>query len=520
MAQYKPITLVVLDGWGESKDSRGNPVLHAKLPTIEYLNQNYPRINLQASGIAVGLPWLQYGNSEVGHQVMGTGQITFQSLPRISSSIGDGSFFKNEVLLQTFKHVKENKSKLHLMGLVSDGGVHSHIDHLFALMELSRWEGLSNQTFIHAFTDGRDTPTHSGEEFLTRVQAATGGNIATVMGRFYAMDRNNNWDRIQLAYDAMVNGKGIQATNPLTAIRDQYNEDSGDEYIKPIVVTHANGQPKALIQDNDAIIFFNYRPDRARQLTKSFVLKDFKEFPVKKFNNLDFTAFGEYEKGLPIKLAFPPQEITERLSRILADHNLSQLKIAETEKYAHVTYFFNGGIEKPFPQEDQVLIPSKNVQNYAELPEMSAYEVTKTLLDTLKQKDYDFILLNFANPDMVGHTGDFDAGVRALEVVDECLKKVIKAILAKKGCLLITADHGNVEHMINLKTGEIDTEHSNEPVPCWLVTPDNKGSRGEQCPLGTTPQGMLLDVPATILDLFEIKKSPKMLGMSLLKILK
>ncbi|MBU2025319.1 MAG: 2,3-bisphosphoglycerate-independent phosphoglycerate mutase [Patescibacteria group bacterium] len=519
MPQHKPVVLVILDGWGETAETRGNAAFAANLPTIDQLDQLYPKITLQASGLAVGLPWLQYGNSEVGHQILGTGQIIYQYLPLISGAIGSGEFMKNQILLQAMQQVKEKQSKLHLLGLISDGGVHSHIDHLFALIELARWQGLTQKTFIHAVTDGRDTPIHEAQYFISRIKAASGGNIATIAGRYYAMDRNNNWDRTQKAYDAMVFGKGIKEKDPLEAVKNQYQRNLSDEHLEPVVITDNNDKPLATIEENDIVIFFNFRKDRARQITRAFTSPQFNKFPKKNHSPMNFVSMVRYSQKFNTPVVFPPQKISCRVSQIISDNQIKQLKIAETEKYAHVTYFFNGGLEKPFPGEKQILIPSKNAPSYANVPEMSAYEITDTVIKELDKDDYGFILVNYANPDMVGHTGDFQAAIKAAQTIDSCLRKLIKVILDKKGCLLITADHGNFEEMINLKTGVIDTQHSNNPVPCWFITPNNLGQKLQDSALQEKPRGMLVDIAPTILYLLGIRKPLTMQGINLIPIL-
>ena len=519
MERYKPVVLVVLDGWGYSPEKRGNAILNANLPTIKELDQYYPKIFLQASGLAVGLPWMQVGNSEVGHQVMGTGQIVFQNLPRISSSIGDGSFFKNKVLVDAITYAKKHGSNLHLLGLVSDGGVHSHLDHLSALLEMAKERRLSSNVFIHAITDGRDTLPGSAAEYLQKIIDSKTGRIASLCGRYYAMDRNNNWDRIQKEYNALVHGKGILKTDPLAALKEQYQGGVTDEYVKPVVIVDDNNQPVGKIQKNDVVIFFNFRKDRARQLTEAFVSPRFDKFPTSlEPQDIKFICLTQYDNKLKTEVAFPPQKIDYRISDILANKGLRQLKIAETEKYAHVSYFFNGGREKPYPKEYQLLIPSKNAPSYAEVPEMSAFEVTKTLISKIGEGIYDFVLLNYANPDMVGHTGNLEAGIKAVEVVDECLKKVMDAVIEEGGCLLITADHGNIEEMMNVRTGEMSTKHSINPVPCWFVTPSNRRKEPLDVPLKLKIEGMLVDIPPTILSLFGIKKPSQMRGIDLIEI--
>ncbi|MBD3238928.1 MAG: 2,3-bisphosphoglycerate-independent phosphoglycerate mutase [Candidatus Moranbacteria bacterium] len=516
--QNKPVVLVVLDGWGTTRESRGNAILNARTPTFAELDQYYPKTFLQASGISVGLPWMQYGNSEVGHQTLGTGQVIFQDLPRISNAIKNGEFFNNQNILRLLQQVKANNTKLHFMGLVSDGGVHSHIDHLLAFLEMAKSEGVGNQTFIHAITDGRDTAPTSAQQYLKKVIGTGIGQIASIIGRYYTMDRNKNYDRIKKGYDAMVLGQGQAEKDPIEAINNQHARNLTDEYIEPIVI-HANNQPVGLIQEQDTVIFFNYRKDRAKQITRAFIDPRFNEFPVEKTQNIRFVSMVPYDDDFNCPVAFPPQEVSYRVSEIISAGNLKQLKIAETEKYAHVTYFFNGGEEKPYRNEDQILVPSKNASSYDTVPEMSSREITRGVAREIDKNLYNFILINFANPDMVGHTGNYQAGLKAVEHLNDCLKEVIIKVLESDGCLLITSDHGNVEEMINLKTGEPDTQHSNNPVPCWFVTPDNRRSQPLTSQTNIEIQGMLVDVAPTILALLGLQ-STGMVGMDLRKIMR
>lgn len=522
MAKHKPVVLVILDGWGHWENKQGNAIAQATLPTFEKLDLFYPKTLLQASGMSVGLPWGVYGNSEVGHQTMGSGQIIYQFLPTITAQIESGEFFKNQTLLDTVQWTKDNDSAMHFVGLVSDGSVHSHIEHLFALLEFAKEQNVQN-VFIHMITDGRDTPPKSAKEFVQKVTEKTTslkiGKIATLSGRHYTMDRNNNWDRVEKSFVAMTSGKGIHEKDPLVAIDNQYEKDINDEYLEPINLVDKDSAPIGLIEDNDAVVFFNFRKDRARQLTRAFSVEKFDEFKnTERPKNLKFVCFSEYEKDLPVDIIFPPQEISTRLSQILSEAKMKQLRIAETEKYAHVTYFFNGGAEKPFKGEERIVVLSKNVSSYAEIPEMSAEEVTDKLTASVESQKFDFILVNYANSDMVGHTGDLQAGIKAVEFVDSCIERLTKSVLSVGGCLLITADHGNVEEMINLRTGEIDTEHSTNPVPCWLVTPDNHRAKPLSEPPHSNVEGMLVDISPTILDLLELPVPEEMIGRSLLEI--
>ena len=517
----KPIVLVILDGWGLTDKTQGNPLSFAKLPTIEKLNRFYPHTALQASGISVGLPWGEAGNSEVGHITLGTGQTIYQNLPRITMSIQNGEFFKNKAFLQAIEHAKKNNSAIHLMGLLGKGGIHSTVDHLYGLLELLRDQKFNN-VFVHVFTDGRDSAPSSAvesvKELQTRMETYQIGQIATVSGRYYAMDRNNNWDRVKLAYDAMVDGVGEQIEDPLKYLNQSYKTEVFDEYILPAVITK-NGQPIGRVKDNDAIIFFNFREDRARQITKAFMLPGFNKFEKTSLKNLFFVTMVQYENDLPVEIAFPVVEVSTCLGKILSKNKLTQLRIAETEKFAHVTYFFNGGEEEAFSGEDRVIIPSKDVPRFDDAPEMSAHELTEKVVDFVQREKYDFILLNYANADIVGHTGNEKAATIAVETIDNCLSQLISAVLLKNGCLLITADHGNVEEMINPKTGENDTEHSTNPVPLWLVTSENHLADPQKSPYTFEVGGLLSDIAPTILSLFKIEKPKEMTGESLLPFL-
>jgi len=451
---------------------------------------------------------------------LGTGKVIYQSMPRITMAIQSGEFFQNESFLRAIDHVKKNNSSLHLMGLVGKGGVHSNVDHLYALLELMKDNELSS-VFIHAFTDGRDSSPTSGidsiKELEHRLDNYKVGKIATVSGRYFAMDRNNNWDRVKLAYDAMVLGQGEKIGSVTEYLTKSYAKEVFDEYVEPAVVTE-NEKPIGLIGDNDAIIFFNYREDRARQITKAFVLPSFSKFERKEIKDLHFVAMTQYEDNLPMDVAFGSIEIKCCLGEVISEKKMLQLRIAETEKFAHVTYFFNGGKEEPFPGEDRVIIPSKAVASFDLAPEMSANEITEKVIELMEKKDYTFILLNFANADIVGHTGNEKATIAAAETIDKCLEKIIKAVLTKKGCLLITADHGNAEEMINNHTGEADTEHSSNPVPCWYITSENHKDTPKPTGMPMVV-GLLSDVAPTILKILDIEKPDEMTGESLLDVL-
>ena len=523
---YRPIVLVVLDGWGINTELEGNAIANAKTPFVGDLKGNYPCIALQASGISVGLAWGEPGNSEVGHMTIGSGMILYQNLPRINLAIQNGTFFSNQTLVQAFDQAKRKGTAVHLLGLVSNGGVHSHLDHVFALLEMAASRGVS-KLFVQAITDGRDTAPNAGAGFIKSLQEKMSGirlgKIASIGGRNWGMDRNNNWDRIEKAYKSMVGTAPEKAKDPLEVIRTAYERNLSDEFIEPTVIVDEQGNPVGPVQEGDSVIFFNFREDRARQLTKCFSLDDFKDFNRgPKIQNLEFTTMVEYETGLPVKVVFPPQKIITSLGKILAENHRTQLHIAETEKYAHVTYFFNGGKEETFPGEDRVLVPSPQVSSYDQSPEMSAAGITEKFLQGLATKKYDFILINYANADMIGHTGNFEAAVKAVQTVDHCLGEIIKPVLDSGGALLITADHGNAELMIDPKTGEKITEHTSNPVPCFFVTPDNRKERTESQIMRhqNMVDGMLVDITPTILELMGLPVPPEMVGNSLLQVLK
>lgn len=520
---YKPIMLVVLDGWGVSNNIQGNPIREAVLPTFDKLNRFYPMTTLQASGISVGLPWNTAGNSEVGHMTMGAGRVIYQNMPRISLSIQDGSFFRNETLLAAMRTAREHESALHLMGLLSSGSVHSHKDHLLALLKMAKNEGL-DRVFVHVFTDGRDSAPTAGiaqlQELAREMKMIGVGILASLGGRNFGMDRNNNWDRVEKAYRMLTEGKGGQTEDPLLTLEQSYGKNVTDEYVEPTNVVR-NGQPVALIRDQDVVIFFNFREDRAREITKAFVMPDFDGFTRRKLD-LTFVTMTEYERDLPVSVAFPPENIQITLGEALSLAGKKQLRIAETEKYAHVTYFFNGGKEKPFPGEDRILIPSPTVSHFDEVPEMSSPQITETLLAVLQKNEYDFILVNYANPDMVGHTGNEEASIKAVEATDKSLSILIPAVIKAGGAMFITADHGNVEELKKAGTGEIDTEHSTNPIPLYLITPDNHREKTaeEMTREQNEVNGLLSDVAPTVLDLMILKKPDEMNGASLLDILK
>jgi len=519
------VIFVILDGWGISGNVQTNVIKRTKLPTIDKLNNFYPMTTLQASGISVGLPWGEPGNSEVGHLTLGSGKIIYQNLPRIALTIQNGSFFKNKNLISAIDSVKKNKSALHLMGLIGNGSVHSSMEHLYALIEMAKMQKVE-KVFIHAFTDGRDSPPTSGVEIIKKLQNKLEeygiGKLATLCGRSWAMDRNNNWDRTEKAYSMLTKGEGEKIKNPVNYLQKSYGDNITDEYINPAVLIDENERPKATVRDGDSVIFFNFREDRARQMTKAFVLPDFKEFKRDKKLSIKFTTMTEYEKGLPVSVIFPPEEVKNCLGKILSENKIKQLRISETEKYANVTYFFNGGKEEPFPGEDRILIPSPSVSKYDETPEMSASKITEKIIEVINKKKYNFILVNYVNADMIGHTGNEKACIEAVKVLDKTLSLLIPEVLKFNGCLLISADHGNIEELKNPYTGEISTEHSTNPVPLWFVTPDNhrKKSSSEVIRGENEVSGLISDIAPTILDILKIKKPVEMTGESLLPILK
>jgi len=523
----KPVVLVIMDGFGIAPASKGNGVTLAKKPTFDYLVSTYPTLTLQASGEAVGLSWGEVGNSEVGHLNLGSGEIIYQTLPRINKSIESGEFAKNEAFNKAFKQVTKNKSKLHLLGLVSNGGVHSHQDHLYALLDLCKQKGI-NEVYIHAVLDGRDTKKDGGLDFIKQLQEKLAevriGKIASLSGRFYAMDRDNHWDREQRAFKAIALGEGeAKGEDPVDLIQKSYQKEVFDEEFIPSTITNG-GKPVATINDKDAVIFFNFRADRARQMTAAFTVPGFDKF--KKgidYKDLVFSTFTQYEKDLPVDVAYPPSAIKEPLAKILSDNSLTQLHAAETEKYAHVTFFFNGGKEDEFKGESRILVPSPPVPSYDQKPEMSANELNAKLLAAIKEGKSDFIVVNYANPDMVGHTGVIPATIKAIETTDKVLGDLVKLVLEMGGVCFITADHGNAEELINLQTGEIDKEHSTNPVPfiavgsAWegqSLTPGLDSAGGDLSIV--TPSGMLADIGPTILKVLEIKQPDEMTGSPLI----
>ncbi len=506
----KVTMLMILDGFGDNQNKDGNAIKLANTPNIDKLMKKYPNTDIYTSGLHVGLPEGQMGNSEVGHTNIGAGRIVYQELTRITKAIEDGDFFSNQELIAAIENCKKNHSKLHILGLVSDGGVHSHIRHLYGLLELAKRRDFED-VYVHCFLDGRDTPPASAEGYIVKLQEKMKekgvGKIASISGRFYAMDRDKRWQRVQKCYDALVNGEGIKANSAEKAIEDSYQKEVFDEFVEPTVICN-NGEPVAKIEENDSVIFFNFRPDRAREITRAIVDKDFNEFETKKMN-VYFVCFTSYDETMPnVHIAFKKEVLHNTFGEVVSKAGLTQLRIAETEKYAHVTFFFNGGEEKQYPGEDRILVPSPKVETYDQKPEMSAYEVTDKVVDALENDKYDVVILNFANTDMVGHTGSLEAAIKAVEAVDECVGKIVKVIEEKKGNLIITADHGNEEQMIDYKTGEPHTAHTTNPVPIILVTANPEYKLKEN--------GKLADLAPTMLDLMGIEQPKEMTGESLL----
>lgn len=516
-----PVVLVILDGWGEWDNVIGNAVAQADLPTFDYLNANYPKLLLDASGPSVGLPWGVYGNSEVGHQTIGSGQIIFQYLSVIDSAIQSGELAKKEILIDIIENLIETGKALHLWGLVSDGGVHSHIDHILNILETARDKGLK-KVFVHFISDGRDTNQRVAKGFVKKLEdkmADLGvGQIASLGGRYFAMDRNNNWDRIEKAYKTFIGQGERKIKDVSTAIDEMYKEDITDEYFEPSVVVGEDGQAIGALENGDALFCFNFRKDRARQMTSVFLRDDFKNFDIQDGPKVEYICMTEYDADLSHNVLFVPQKITTRVAELISKKGLKQLRIAETEKFAHVTYFFNGGVNTPYEGEDRIFVPSKNCKSYADVPEMSAYEVTDKLLEQVEAEKHDFILVNYANSDMVGHTGVLEAGIETCEVVDKCLSKLIEAVLNKNGQLIISADHGNIEEMFKVETGAVDTEHSTNPVPCWLVSNDLKQDKPLEPGMFSSAECIIADLAPTVLELLDIEAPRKMNGRSLVKL--
>ena len=509
----KPVVLMVLDGYGLSDNPDGNAVAMANTPVMDKLMKECPFVKGNASGLAVGLPDGQMGNSEVGHMNIGAGRIIYQELTKITKSIQDGDFFENAELLRAIENVTKNHSDLHLWGLLSDGGVHSHITHLYGLLELCKRQGIEN-VYVHAFLDGRDTPPASGKDYVAQLEAKMKeigvGKIASLSGRYYAMDRDNRWDRVEKAYASLVYGEGETATDAVQAMADSYAKDVTDEFVLPTVIVDEAGKPLSLVKENDSVIFFNFRPDRAREITRAFCDKEFTGFERKNgFMPLTYVCFTDYDETIENKyVAFKKESITNTFGAYLAENNLTQLRLAETEKYAHVTFFFNGGVEEPNKGEDRILVKSPKVATYDLQPEMSAPQVCEKLVDAIKSDKYDVIVINFANPDMVGHTGVQEAAVKAVETVDECVGKAVEALKEVDGQMFICADHGNAEQLIDYETGAPWTAHTTNPVPFILVNADPKYTLREN--------GCLADIVPTLIQLMGMEQPAEMTGKSLL----
>lgn len=508
----KPLVLMILDGWGINVRSEGNAVEKAKTPNFDRLIRHFPSTTLKASGLAVGLPEGQMGNSEVGHLNLGAGRIVYQDFTRISQDIKNGDFFENKVLKSGMLKVARPKNSLHLMGLLSDGGVHSHIDHLKALIKMAKDLGLK-KVFVHAFLDGRDVPPANAAIYFNQLedymQDVGIGQIATVSGRYYAMDRDKRWERTEKAYNALVFGEGLKAKTPLEALEKSYAGGNTDEFVIPTVIVDESETPISTVQPGDSIIFFNFRPDRARQLSYAFCDDDFKAFPRKRGRiPVNYVCMTQYDAEIKnAQIAYQPQALDNIFAEVISKAGLRQLRIAETEKYAHVTFFFNGGEEKAYPGEDRILIPSPKVATYDLKPEMSAYEVTQEVIKQIERDEYDVIIMNYANPDMVGHTGVFGAAKKAVETVDGCTGKVQKAVAEKEGTLIITADHGNAEKMTDYETGQPHTAHTDDEVPFILISDRNYRLR----------PGKLADVAPTMLQILGIEKPEQMTGQSLIE---
>lgn len=507
----KPTVLMILDGFGLNEKTEANAVYEAKTPNIDALMKDCPFVHGNASGLAVGLPDGQMGNSEVGHLNMGAGRIVYQELTKITKEIEDGGFFENEALLEGIANVKANNSALHLYGLLSDGGVHSHNTHLYGLLELAKRQGVE-KVYVHCFMDGRDTSPTSGKGFIAELQGKMAeigvGEIATIIGRYYVMDRDNRWDRVEAAYKALTLGEGKQVTDAVASMEASYAEDVTDEFIVPTVITK-DGKPVATIQDKDTVIFFNFRPDRAREITRTFCADEFNGFDRGARKDVTYICFTEYDVTIPNKLiAFKKEELTNTFGQFLAAHGMKQARIAETEKYAHVTFFFNGGVEEPNEGEDRILVNSPKVATYDLKPEMSAYEVCDNLVNAIRSDKYDVIIINFANPDMVGHTGVEAAAIAAVEAVDTCVGRAVEALKEVDGQMFLCADHGNAEQLIDYETGESFTAHTINPVPFILINYD---------PAYTLKEGgCLADIAPTLIEMMGMEQPKEMTGHSLL----
>ena len=507
----KPVVLMILDGYGLNDNCEHNAVCEGKTPVMDQLMSQCPFVKGQASGLAVGLPEGQMGNSEVGHLNMGAGRVVYQELTRITKSINDGDVFNVPEFLTAVENCKKNNSALHLFGLVSTGGVHSHLNHIYGLLELAKRNGLE-KVYVHCFLDGRDTPPESGKEFVTELEAKMAelgtGKVASVMGRYYAMDRDKRWDRVELAYKALTKGEGNTAVSATEGIQASYDAGKSDEFVVPFTVTE-NGKPLATINDGDSVIFFNFRPDRAREMTRVFCTDDFDGFDRGARKKVTYICFTDYDTSIPNKeVAFKKVELKNTFGEYLAAHGMTQARIAETEKYAHVTFFFNGGVEEPNVGEDRILVKSPKVATYDLQPEMSAPEVCEKLCAAIRSEKYDVIVINFANPDMVGHTGILEAAIKAVETVDSCVGKAVEALKEVNGQMFICADHGNAEQLVDYETGAPFTAHTTNPVPFILVNADPSYTLKEN--------GCLADIIPTLIELMGMEQPAEMTGKSLL----
>ncbi len=523
--RHNPVVLIVLDGWGVSLPSSGNAISESKIPNFNSYCSHYPVATLQASGEATGLPWGESGNSEVGHMSIGAGRIIYQELTRVNASISSKAFFSNQAFLRSFEHIRETNGVLHLIGIISTGGVHGHIEHLYALIELAYERGIKN-VVVHGILDGRDSGYASAKPFIEEISRRLeplNGVIGSLSGRFYAMDRDHHWDRVGKAYWAIALGESKETyTDPLEALTASYGKNIYDEEFVPTAITNTKNI-RTTIESGDSIIFFNIRADRTRQLASCFLDPVFSQFKTKKLEQIFFVTMTSYDATLPAVIAYPQLEIKKSLSEIISSHNLSQLHIAETEKYAHITYFLNDGQEEPFSGEKRIMIPSPAVDSYDKKPEMGAFQITNEVVSALAKDEYDFYAINYANADMVGHTGNIAATITAIQTLDMCFRTLVPLVLQKNGAVLITADHGNAESLFDLKTGIIDKEHTNNPVPCIIIAKEYEGRAFSLCDVQNgdlsvlEPSGLLSDVAPTLLDLLGIPQPPEMTGRSLLK---
>ena len=506
-----PLALIIIDGWGYSEAREGNAIALAQTPSYDELVRQYPHTLLEAHGSRVGLPPGVMGNSEVGHLNIGSGRVIRMDVSLVDHEIETGNFFKNNVLTDAMKSVKNRGRALHLMGLTSDGQVHSSLTHLYALLIMARDHGL-DRVFIHCFLDGRDTPPSSGTDYISTLQRKVDeigcGRIATIIGRYYAMDRDKRWERTKRAYDLLVHAVGRHVTDPVAAIRESYFAGTTDEFLEPLVVVNESGDPVGAIENDDTVVFFNFRPDRARQLTRALALPDFNEFPVSERPRIGFVCFTRYDSTFNLPVAFPPRHHRKVLAEVWAQLAVRNYRLAETEKYAHVTYFFNGGVEKEYAHEKRLLVPSPKIATYDLQPEMSAFKVTDKVLHAIEEAETDVFVINFANPDMVGHTGKLDKTIEACQFVDTCLGWISKAIHQARGTTIITADHGNAEQMIDPLTGSPHTAHTTNPVPFHLIDDDMKG-------LELRSGGALEDVAPTMLAIMGFEKPTEMTGRDL-----